>query len=573
MHRALIICAGLCIVVASFSATTWAQKPTVQVNKHSIALNCDDVSSGLCTDTYTHKSYDGKYVGHDEPSILFYSKHPGAGNSSVYLLTLPKDPPTLPTQDGRGGIWNFQLHPTFWLGMAMCDSQSFPEFTDKCEPDTDENIFDDADPASPKFIGNHPGTAFLEMQIYPPGWVGSPQLIDPQNYFAAMVIWSFSQSGATGVFNNTTCLNALNGAETPNFAVITKNGVPLTPANAAGVNFGQNNFDLNNVLSMAPGDKLLILIHDTKDGLEIIFNDLTSGETGSMVATHNNGFGQVLYQPTSTTCNTAPYDYHPMYSTSSEHTRVPWAAHSYNIAFSDEIGHFEYCNSADPNSLACTVPGVNDPGGLDSDDFSCFTPDQSFFPPAPFQQIGGCLTSELDFDGTPYGFNWPGTFENRRKDKLLHAAPVRFTSPLFLDRGGELKNYDRVGFETNVNIFEPNCDFLVTGNGCVVPPPGVPFYPFYTTGGGGDRDKGEDEHGGVCRWQEGGALIPGTTNTFGGSPTTEYGAPLFLLFQTGPNTAGFFVNDNRQILDHNPCKVDFDDSFKGEMRGLLSRGN
>jgi hypothetical protein len=38
-----------------------------------------------------------------------------------------------------------------------------------------------------------------------------------------------------------------------------------------------------------------------------------------------------------------------MYSTSSEHTRVPWAAHSYNVAFSDEIGHFEYCSAVDAN--------------------------------------------------------------------------------------------------------------------------------------------------------------------------------------------------------------------------------
>jgi hypothetical protein len=41
------------------------------------------------------------------------------------------------------------------------------------------------------------------------------------------------------------------------------------------------------------------------------------------------------------TCIQTPYAFHPMYATSSEHTRVPGAAHSYNVAFSDEIGHFE----------------------------------------------------------------------------------------------------------------------------------------------------------------------------------------------------------------------------------------
>lgn len=564
MRNFLAVSAGiglLCVLPAAASA----QKTTVQINAHSIALNCDDVSSGLCTDTYLHKSYDGKYVGHDEPSLLFYSDTPGAGNSSIYRLTLPKDSPVLPTQDGKGGTWNFQLHPAFWLGMAICDSQSFPEFTKKCEPNTDENIFDDADPDSQRFIGKHPGTAFLEMQFYPPGWIGSPQLIDPQNYFAAMVIWSFSQSGATGLFNNKACLDELGSAETPNFAVITKNGVPLQPANPAGALFGQSNFDLNNVLSMAPGDTLLVVIHDTEDGLEVSIRDLTSGDSGHMTATHKNGFGQVLYQPHAKSCNIAPYDFHPMYSTSSEHTRVPWAAHSYNIAFSDEIGHFEYCNGADPNTLSCTVPGVNDPSGLDSDDVACFTPDQSFFPPPPFQQIGGCLTSELDFDGVPYGLNWPGTSTDPQKDASLHSDPIRFTSPVFQNDEGTLHNYDRVGFETNVNVFEANCDFLVTGNGCVVPPPGVPFYPFYTIGGANNSSG--------CEWQEGGALIPGTTNTFGGSATTEYGAPLFLLFQTGRHSSGFFVNDNRQILDHNPCTQDLHGSSGGSVPELMNRGN
>src|SRR5258708_6479860 len=46
---------------------------------------------------------NGNYVGHDEPSLLFYSNTPGAGNSYVSRLTLPNDPPTLPNQSGTGG--------------------------------------------------------------------------------------------------------------------------------------------------------------------------------------------------------------------------------------------------------------------------------------------------------------------------------------------------------------------------------------------------------------------------------------------------------------------------------------
>src|SRR5437899_8891559 len=83
--------------------------------------------SFLCAENQ-YATYDGKYIGHDEPAVLFYSNTSGAGNNNVYRLTLPKDPPTLPTQTG-GGTFNFELHPAFWFGMAMCDTQSYPEFT------------------------------------------------------------------------------------------------------------------------------------------------------------------------------------------------------------------------------------------------------------------------------------------------------------------------------------------------------------------------------------------------------------------------------------------------------------
>src|SRR5437870_2942753 len=89
------------------------------------SLSCDDNGS-LCAEVYDSIGYEGRYTGHDEPSLLFYSNVPGSGNTMVYLLQLPKDPPRLPKQDGTGGTFNFQLHPAFWFGMAMCDDQSAP---------------------------------------------------------------------------------------------------------------------------------------------------------------------------------------------------------------------------------------------------------------------------------------------------------------------------------------------------------------------------------------------------------------------------------------------------------------
>ena len=47
----------------------------------------------------------------------------------------------------------------------MCDTQSFPEQSQTCTPDSDSNILD------PATIPQHAGMAFMEMQFYPPGWI------------------------------------------------------------------------------------------------------------------------------------------------------------------------------------------------------------------------------------------------------------------------------------------------------------------------------------------------------------------------------------------------------------------
>ena len=59
-----------------------------------------------------------------------------------------------------------------------------------------------------------------------------------------------------------------------------------------------------------------------------------------------------------------PYDFHPMYSTSSAKTRNVRAAHSYNVAFDDEIGHFDYCGKVGTDANATCL----DPLGADTND-------------------------------------------------------------------------------------------------------------------------------------------------------------------------------------------------------------
>ena len=507
------------------------------------------VQKQICVDA---NDFGGEYyVGHDEPSLLFYSNTPGAGNSYISQLTLPKDPPTLPNQSGTGGTFNFQLHPAFWFGMAMCDTQSAPEYTNQCTPDSDTNIFDSANTRAKDYIGKHPGTAFMEMQFYPPGWAPF-QLpggisCDATKWCGALNIDSFSQNQNTGVNNNAACLNTV-GLEPVNFAFVTKNGVAQAPANP--ISFATNPAvgtpDPNKDLFMSSGDKLVVALHDTPAGFQVVINDLTSGQSGSMTASIANGFGQVEYAPTAKTCKVDPYAFHPMYSTSSEHTRVPWAAHSYNIAFSDEIGHWEYCNAVNSSGV-CTQDGVHDLDttlAKDEDDIFCLSAASSTSVP-----VTGCAGADSDFDGVPYQPVWPGTLSNSTRDAALHPSSILFTSPLI--NGSQ--SYSRVGFETDLPRIEfdtiPPCQRHISnpadpnpGQGCVNPAVGANFYPFYSTG----------TAGGQCVWQLGGANIPGTTNTFGGSSTAEYG-PLLVLAYPAPGGPTLRYNNFRQILSSNPC--------------------
>src|SRR5215467_4672346 len=74
-------------------------------------INCAQ-GSHICTEVYDSEAVFGKdvYVGHDEPSTLFYSNTPGSGNQMRYQLTLPKDPSaSVPTTPGKS--YNFELHP------------------------------------------------------------------------------------------------------------------------------------------------------------------------------------------------------------------------------------------------------------------------------------------------------------------------------------------------------------------------------------------------------------------------------------------------------------------------------
>jgi len=505
------------------------------------------------------------YIGHDEPAELFYSNQPGAGNNVTWQLTLPKDPPTLPKQDGSGGTFGFQLHPTFWFGMVMCDPNGSPNVGGipghpaiPCKPNSDSNIFASTNPNSPRYFGLGPGQAFEELQFYPPGWVPWPAGIGctARQWCAALNIDTFQDNENTGALNNTACLNTV-GPEPVNFAFLTKNGKSTAP----GSPLHPEHFVPNNAknLLMNSGDSLTVHLFDTPSGLRTTVVDNTTGASGLMTASAANGFATVNWNPTGKKCTATPLNFHPEFSTSSPLTRNVNAAHTYNISFSDEIGHFEYCGKVGTDPLStCLEPLGSDTNNGDTaglapagDDVLCLPARASLR-----VKIGGCATdSDGDFDGVPYTFSWPGSISNPIADRLLHPTSELFSSPT---TGG--KNYTSMTFEADISRVESSdsafrvdvpCQRHVLnpsdpnpGVGCVNPPPNSNFYPFYST----------RQTVGGCRWQEGGPYIPGTTNLFGGSSKAEFGPLRQVDYPTAPfGSVTIRLNDFRSSAISVPC--------------------
>lgn len=482
------------------------------------------------------------YVGHDEPSMLFYSNRPGSGNNSTYQLKLPTQPAAHPDATGRSSTtWDFQLHPAFWFGMILCNPDSYPTVNKTCVPDSNTNI---------KPLAQAPGQAFLELQFYPPGYV--PTSCTAKRWCVAMVIWSLAEDPINGTFLNASCSSQIGGVEYPNLAYLTKSGKPTGPPNPIQLNV--DSFTVtDDWLLMNQGDQLTVSIHDSAHGLVTTVTDLTTNTVGSMTASKANGFGTVDYQPTGSSCKLNPYDFHPEYSTSEpptditcpdgvypnnaaggfskakvctdqDGTRVQWAAHSYNISFADEIGHWDWCsNIAEPgagNSTAigvgvgsghCAVNGKEGPGLTKHDDADsasgCFTGEEgaNFAKYAPGVvassdgngvAVPGCLTQNDGFDG--------GSYQAGRWAPAPNApTPITFSSPVTGD-GENTHQYQRVAFEADIpritalGVTDYDCSrntgtrwsknsvtgvWTNTGAPCAVPPmndTGSPaFYPTF----------------------------------------------------------------------------------------------
>lgn len=449
--------------VAASSRPQWrpAASGSLDCNGHSLVQK--PVKLGLpCTDIAANDDEgfldNGHYVGHDEADVGFFSNRPGSGGNMRYRMQLPIDPHAHPQPSFSGPTYDFQLAVARWFGMVMCDNESYPEGTKKCTPNSDRNI---QVPPRP----DHAGAAYLELQFYPPG---HPPFIssiscDMKHWCAALTIDSLEgdygalhgPGSPPGAKVNPNC------TEPVNFAWVQRNGTPTGPAGpdqATAATFTPN----GQTLMMNPGDVIDVTLRDTAGGIRAGVNDRTTRQSGFMVGGTRSGFRHILWDPKNFSCQGAPYNFHPMYDTAA--APLPngqprawgvWPAHTDNVAYDGEIGHFEPRDGGDIDDTECSS------GPL----------------------VPGCLSfsssGDVDFDGYSYHADWPngsGRFP----------TPNYVSSPRSLAASGAFAApYQTVRFETDLpRIEEANnagglsCNHH-TGARCTNPPKGAKFYPWY----------------------------------------------------------------------------------------------
>jgi hypothetical protein len=463
--------------------------------------------------------YDnGEYIGHDEPDATFLSTQKGSGDSVNWTMTLGQDPTAMPTDTTPGhdvAHW-FELTPAPWLSMALCDSASYPQLP--CVPESDSNAPAPCTTAAAKCSPNlYPGagSAFMEMQFYPPGNApfADNESCDNTHWCAALTIDSLECTDAYAVCNN-------NCEEPQNFAFIQTNGVPDP----------DGYFTDSKTLLMDPGDKVTIKLYDAtataaaggSKALKVVIDDLTLHTSGSMQASAKNGFMQTSIAD----CAQQPYNFQPEYSTASAGNIIPWAALQTNISTEFETGHFEPCTSlsepfssnpadaSDTGGVYQECVGGYETGGSEGDEYSdalCYAAGDTHpgydgaGTSTPPNEVTGCQDNwfqngDLDFDGIPYYPEWP-----------TGATPTATLPSSFLESpptsGG--KQYASYLFQTDIALSESACTANHPYN-CKVPPNGPgDFYPFWSLA----------TSGGVCTFEFGNV----TTGANDFSKDAEYG--------------------------------------------------
>ena len=445
----VVFLAGAVLSLLTFSSASrgqsFAPRGNLDCNGHS-RIQKPLRPQDICTDFHSEdgqRGYDnGHYIGHDEPSIGFISTVPHSGNNVQWEFTLPRERPLPATQ-------SFENFIAFWFSMALCDPNS-GFVRGPCIPDSDKNT-----PLST-------GSAFLEMQFYPPG---NPPFItqiscDLTHWCASLHINSLENMDNGNLNPNCT--------ETTNFAFIQRDGIPTGPPGPDTATL-RSFIPNNQTLLMNQGDRLRITINDLPGddfgGVVTRIDDLSTGLSGFMIASAHNG-----YRTTDpNTCAGTNFSFHPEFDSAKFGNFVSWAALQANVNFAMELGHF--------------VVGKH--GDRDSDDAPCF----------PGPTVAGCIGADIDFDGTSYQFDWPDGTRNNATSIAIHSVQGGGIGPL--SPSDDTGNYDEpfpiIQFETVVSASEQTCQ--PNGDACVVPPVSAQFYPYFAVVKNGENDNDADDRG------------------------------------------------------------------------------
>jgi hypothetical protein len=516
------------------------------VQKPLRLFNCTDIR-GIKTanaNTWGGRFYDnGHYIGHDEPDAAFNSSAPGSGNNVTWTLTLGKNPAAAPTDVSPGHDvtdW-FELTPAPWFSMALCDPNSFP--LTACTPESDSNAPTCEGPDCTNGLGG--GSAFMEMQFYPPG---NPPFIDSTScddthWCAALTIDSL-ECGPTFAGCNTNC------EEPINFAFIQRNGVPTGPP---GPGDADTATEVNNkeTLLMNPGDRITFHMFDAPapgggNAFEVAMDDLTTHQSGYMQASAANGF------QTLNVANCAPtaFNFQPEFNTAKPANINSWGADQVDISTEFETGHWEPCtslsdpispNPEDPTDTGplydtCSSPYENAPGihrtSAEIGNANCYLAGDThpgFDGPGTKTQpdvMTGCQddlyqNGDLDFVGPPYYRGaWPTGPAPTSVD------PSSFVESFPTTNG---QQYSQFHFQTDIALSEFECgggnyaNASSSAAGCTVPPQGPgDFYPYWS----------QSQSYGGCTLEFGNVSADVTTfgqdKQYGTDQFAKYGYPQFI---------------------------------------------
>jgi hypothetical protein len=521
--------------------------PTQQPTRPT--MNCTDIR-GFNTEwnanTWGGRFYDnGQYIGHDEPDTTFLSHQPGSANDVTWTMRIGQDPAAAPTDvsPGHDVSHYFQLTPAPWFSMAICDNNSYPQAS--CTPDSDANApAPSCETANPCTGNQGGGSAFMEMQLYPPGFGPFVDGIscDNKHWCAALTIDSLECTEGFAICNG-------NCEEPVNFAFIQRDGVPAGPPSPQKADLDTDTQNRQTLL-MDPGDVIQVHMFDApvaghrgQRAFEVVIYDLTTHQSGWMQASAANGFQNTNID----TCDGTPYNFEPEYNTAAKDNIVPWAALQTNISTEFETGHWESCQSlSEPQPLEfnnfvstdpfngtvidttynrCSGPYENAAGGEDSGnnpevgDAPCYQQGDTHgaLNSAP-DVTTGCTdelyeNGDLDFDGSPYWPEWP------TGSQPTHSLPGSFVEALPTTGG---RQYRAFFMQTDIALSESSCSGTTTA-GCTVPPAGPgDFYPYWSRVTSPQFGRGSHGSGNATCTLEFGNVSSGPgVNDFGGD--AEYG--------------------------------------------------